>query len=114
MRIAIDICLGISLFFCLIGVLGILRMPDSLSRMQASTTITTMGILGVMIAAILYSAVVLKNYAMVVKLAVMAVFYLITTPVSSHAIARAAYRHGTVGPKDLVCDQYGEDLEHED
>jgi len=113
MRIVIDILIIISILFALAGVIGLIRMPDSYTRMQSSTNISTLGILGVLIAAILYAIIYLKDWSMAVKIAILIVFYLTTTPIGSHAIARAAYR-AKVKPSDqTICDKYGEDLEDE-
>ena len=45
MRYVIDALIVISLFFALAGVVGMLRMPDTFSRMQSATNITTLGVL---------------------------------------------------------------------
>ena len=49
LRIVIDALLVIGAFFALAGTLGVLKMPDTFCRMQASTCITTLGMLGVAI-----------------------------------------------------------------
>lgn len=111
MRYVIDVLIGLSIFFAFAGVVGMLRMPDAFCRMQSSTNISTFGVLGVVIGGILYAAVYLHNGEMAVKLAVLGVFYIITSPVSGHAIAKAAYKHGVRPEKEMACDKYGEDLE---
>ena len=105
------VLIGLSVFFALAGVVGMLRMPDAFCRMQSSTNISTFGVLGVIIGGIIYSIVFLKNGEMAVKLALMGVFYIITSPISGHAIAKGAYRHGVKPCDKTVCDKYGEDLE---
>ena len=42
-RLLIDIFIVIGAFFALAGTLGLLKMPDTLCRMQASTCIPTLG-----------------------------------------------------------------------
>jgi len=42
-RVVIDILLGLGVFFSLVGVLGIIRMPDTYGRLQASTCIPSLG-----------------------------------------------------------------------
>ena len=111
MNIAIDILIGLSVFFAFAGVVGMLRMPDTFCRMQSSTNIATFGVLGVIIAGILYSFFVLHDNEMGVKIIVLGVFYIITNPVSGHAIAKGAYRHGIRPDKEMETDQYKEDLE---
>ena len=111
MRIVIDVLIAVSVFFAFAGVVGMLRMPDSFSRMQSSTNISTLGVLGVILGGLLYAAIYLHNGEMAVKLAVLGVFYIITSPISGHAIAKAAYHHGVRPDKPMKCDKYGEDLE---
>ena len=111
MNIVICIFIALSLFFAFAGVVGILRMPDTFSRMQVSTCIPTFGVLGVIIGGILYSIFMLGNSEMAVKLAVLGVFYIITNPIASHALAKGAYWHGVRPEKEMVCDKYREDLE---
>lgn len=114
MRIAIDILIAVSLFFAFAGTVGLLRMPDAFSRMQASTCISTLGIVGVLIGAFLDAAFVLNNVSMAVKIIVLAIIYILSVPISGHALAKGAYRHG-VRPNDkMICDQYGEDLEYDE
>jgi multicomponent Na+:H+ antiporter subunit G len=107
----IYVLIGLSVFFALAGVVGMLRMPDAFCRMQSSTNIATFGVLGVIIGGILYSAIYLHNGGMAVKLAVMGAFYIVTNPIASHAIAKGAYRHGVKPCDKTVCDKYGEDME---
>ena len=111
MRYAIDALIVISIFFAFAGTVGILRMPDAFCRMQSSTNISTFGVLGVILGGLLYAAVYLHNGEMAVKLAVLGVFYIITSPISGHAIAKAAYHHGVRPEQEMACDKYGEDLE---
>lgn len=113
MRIVIDILIGLSIFFALAGVVGMIRMPDAYTRMQSSTNITTFGVIGVLIAGILYSIIYLGDVSMAIKMAVLIVFYLITGPIAGHAIARAAYRSKVPASPKTIVDKYGEDLEDE-
>ena len=111
MRYVVDLLIGFSVFFAFAGVVGMLRMPDSFCRMQSGTNISTFGVLGVILGGILYSAVTLGSAEMAVKLGVLGLFYIITAPISGHAIAKGAYHHGVRPEKKMKCDKYGEDLE---
>ena len=51
LRIIIDLLIAVSLYFAIAGTIGINKMPDTFSRMQASTLITTLGVLGANIGA---------------------------------------------------------------
>ena len=111
MSIAITLLMIFSLIFAVCGVIGMLRMPDTFCRMQTSTIISTLVVVLALAGAIVYAAGVLKNTDMVIKLAVLLVFYIVTAPISGHALAKGAYRHGTKMTEKHTCDKYGEDME---
>ena len=69
---------------------GVLRMPDVYTRMQASTKASTLG-LGCLLA-----GVALRNpeFSFVVRAITIAAFMLLTTAVAAHVIARAAALSG--------------------
>ena len=75
-------------FFLFVAGLGILRLPDVLIRMHASTKAGTLG------AGLVFVAVAVQfGDTVSVSLSVLTiVFLLATAPVGAHAIARAAYR----------------------
>ena len=74
--------------FLLLGSVGLVRLPDVLCRLHATTKSTTFGACGLLLAVLLqagWSAAGLK--------ALLAIgFLLLTAPVGAHMIARAAYR----------------------
>jgi multicomponent Na+:H+ antiporter subunit G len=75
-------------FFTFVAALGILRLPDVLIRMHASTKAGTLG------AGLIFCAVAL-HFADTVSISFAAltiVFLVITAPVAAHTIGRAAYR----------------------
>lgn len=75
-------------FFLFVASLGILRLPDVMTRMHASTKAGTLG------AGLIFVAGA-AHFGDMVTIAVSAltiVFLLWTAPVAAHAIARAAYR----------------------
>jgi len=77
-------------FFVAIGSVGLIRFPDVLCRMHATTKTTTLGACSILLAVVVehgYSAVSLKSL-----LAIW--FLLLTAPAGAHMIARAAYRAG--------------------
>jgi multicomponent Na+:H+ antiporter subunit G len=65
--------------------LGMLRMPDVYTRMQAGTKASTLGNTLVLMGLAVYQ----PGWSL--KLLIIAYFVLMTNPVSSHALARAAY-----------------------
>jgi multicomponent Na+:H+ antiporter subunit G len=76
--------------FALLAAIGVLRMPDVFTRMQASTKASTLG-LGCLLAG---TAVQMGDFASLIRLASIGAFMLLTTPVAGHVIARAAYLAG--------------------
>lgn len=73
--------------FALLGALGLLRMPDVFTRMQASTKASTLGLACLLIGA----ALQFGDFASFIRIASIGAFILLTTPVAAHVIARAAY-----------------------
>jgi multicomponent Na+:H+ antiporter subunit G len=74
--------------FAFLAALGVVRMPDVFTRMQASTKASTLG-LGCLL---LGAALQLADLASTIRLVSIGAFILLTTPVSAHVIARASYR----------------------
>jgi multicomponent Na+:H+ antiporter subunit G len=73
--------------FALIAAIGVVRMPDVFTRMQASTKASTLGLGCLLIGA----ALLFGDLASFIRVSSIGVFILLTTPVAAHAIARAAY-----------------------
>ena len=71
----------------LLAAVGILRMPDLFTRMQAATKASTLGI-GCLLAA---AAIQLFDVSSLFRALSIGAFIMLTSPVSSHVIARAAY-----------------------
>lgn len=73
--------------FALLAAVGLLRMPDVFTRMQASTKASTLGLGCLLIGA----ALQLGDFASFIRVISIGAFILLTTPVAAHVIARAAY-----------------------
>ena len=94
MRIVIDILLAVGFIFALAGAKGLLQMPDAFCRMQASTCISTLGVLGVIAGGALYAFFVMGSVATGVKI----------------LLAKGAYRSGIRPDKEMEIDDYGRDI----
>jgi multicomponent Na+:H+ antiporter subunit G len=78
--------LWIGVFFCAVGVLGMMRFPDVYTRLHATGKVSTLGLCGLLVgAALMLPGTTLKVIAL-------GLFILLVSPVSSHSIAAAAYR----------------------
>jgi multicomponent Na+:H+ antiporter subunit G len=73
--------------FALLAAVGVLRMPDVFTRMQASTKASTLGLGCLLIGA----ALQMGDFASFIRIASIGAFVLLTTPVAGHVIARASY-----------------------
>lgn len=77
------------LFFLVVGVIGVLRLPDAYTRLHASGKVAITGLFGLLLgAAILMPSVTLRVIAL-------SLFMILSAPVTSHAIAAAKQRSKT-------------------
>jgi len=84
------VCLVGGGFFCVVGAVGMLRMPDFYTRMHAASVIETLGagliLLGLMLQA---------GFTLVaVKLLMVGLLIFFVSPTATHALARAAMARG--------------------
>ena len=79
--------------------LGVLRMPDTYNRIQTGTKATTLGTILVLV------GLAFLHPAWTLKLIILIFFVMLTNPVSSHALARAAHAIGIHGTPATVVDK---------
>ena len=89
--------------FLFLGSLGLVRMPDLYNRIQAGTKASTLGTLLTLVGLIL----IMPHW--VGKLVILIIFVIITNPVSSHVISRAAHHAGIPLAKGSVKDALAEE-----
>jgi multicomponent Na+:H+ antiporter subunit G len=106
----------ISMFFILLGAVGLHRFPDVFTRLHAATKATTFGSIFLALAVIIFavyrmtegesqnvgSYITLASHTFLALLAL-----LLTNPTGAHAIARSARRTG-VEPEQAVIDEFEE------
>ena len=81
------------LFFILVGGIGLIRLPDVYTRLHAAGMTDTMGAGLVLIGLSFQSGLTLIT----VRLLMIWAFLLFTSPIATHAVARAAL-HGKLEP----------------
>lgn len=81
---------GLGSLLVLLAAVGLVRLPDLYTRMQAASKASSLGV-GLLLAA---AALHFGDAALTVRAAVIGVFVFLTAPVAAHAIGRAAYRGG--------------------
>ncbi len=80
-------------FSIIIGLIGVYRMPDFYTRLHAASIIDTLGTMLILFGLIIYHGLTLIS----LKLLLILVFILITTPTAAHALAKSAL-HGNLKP----------------
>jgi multicomponent Na+:H+ antiporter subunit G len=93
--------------FALLASVGVLRMPDLFTRMQAASKASTLGLACLLIG----TAIQLGDSASVARAVSIAAFVMLTTPVAAHVVARAAARTGVPLWSGTVLDERREDQE---
>lgn len=89
---------------------GLIRLPDILSRMHAATKPQVLGLLSVLLAVVVHS----RDWSLLPLALLGWVFMLLTAPVSAHMVGRSSYRTKHVHDEDLLRDDLAEALETAD
>ncbi|MGA8006864.1 MAG: monovalent cation/H(+) antiporter subunit G [Burkholderiales bacterium] len=76
--------------FCIIGALGLVRMPDFFTRMHAASVTDTLGAGLILLGLMLQAGFTLVT----VKLIVLGLLIFFTSPTATHALAQAALARG--------------------
>ncbi|WNY29272.1 hypothetical protein MmiEs2_14970 [Methanimicrococcus stummii] len=95
-------CLLFGVFDVLVGMIGLIRLPDIYNRLHATTKIATTGAFFVLLSILIqdgFTAFGLKSIAI-------GIFLLMTAPVAGHVIARAAYNIGIMPCDQTLFDAY--------
>lgn len=94
MALALDllswICILAGSAIALIGGLGMLRLPDVFARMHGTGMIDTLGVGAILVGLMIQAGVTL----VAAKLLLVLLFVLYTSPITTHALARACLSAG--------------------
>ena len=87
--------------FSLIAAIGVLRLPDLYTRLHAASKAGAIG------AGLIFLALAVTSFdgAVVLRSVLGIVFLLLSTPVSAHLLARAAYRCGEAPTPTTTVDE---------
>lgn len=85
-EIIFDIMLLISCGVMTLGIIGILRMPDVYTKLHGASKSVFLGVVMLCI-----SSTVIATPEMNMRLVLIAVLVVLTTPLASHVVGRAAY-----------------------
>ncbi len=84
------VCLVAGGLFCIVGAVGLLRMPDFYTRVHAASVVETLGAGFILLGLILQAGFTL----VAVKLLFVALLIFFASPAATHALTRAAMTHG--------------------
>jgi len=109
-----DVLDGIALLFLLVGALlslaagvGLLRFPDAIARMHATTKPQIFGLALILAAIALQS----RSWATVLTVLPVLVFQMLTAPISAHMVGRAGYRTGVLRRDRILVDELEQAVE---
>lgn len=91
---------------CLLGALGLVRLPDLPARLQATTKPQTLGLL-----LILTGVAVRLEFVNAATLVLVMMFQILTAPVISQVVGRSAYRSGAIDRESLVVDDLADQMD---
>ena len=73
-------------FFCLVGSIGLIRLPDFYSRVHAASIVDSLGAILILLGLITQT----QDPIVIIKLVFILFFMMLTGPTAVHALARAA------------------------
>ena len=73
-------------FFCLVGSIGLIRLPDFYSRVHAAGVVDSLGAILILLGLMTQT----QDYLVIIKLILILLFLMLTGPTAVHALARAA------------------------
>ncbi len=95
---------AIGVIFMLISAIGLVRLPDVFSRMHAAGKASTVGVSCLLLAA----GVHFWNQDLFFRMVLLIALIFATAPISTSAMARAAYRTGSRKGLRLQIDEMGD------
>ena len=100
-----DALVILGLWVMTVGVLGVIRMPDTYTRLHAASKAVFLGVISLCV-----SSVVTGDPDIIYRAMLIAAFLLVTTPISAFVIARAAFLRGERMETPGALDESGKDL----
>lgn len=86
MSTGVYVLIMIGLFFILLSGIGLVRMPTFLTRCQVASKASTLGTVFILLGSMLH----FQSLAVVIKVAFIVLFLLLSTPIAMHSLALVA------------------------
>ena len=112
--------LVLGLFFLFVGAVGVFRLPDAYNRMHAASKSITLGVIGVLLAAVLHLSAPDRGYAYgeavaaATKAVLVIAFQFVAAPVATHMLAKAAHLDNAPKFRGTLEDDLQEDRPHDE
>ncbi len=90
-----------------LGALGIFRMPDVYTRLQAGTKSSTLGAMSLIL------GIGFLEPDWLVKTLIIVIFIALSNPLSSHALARGSYKNGQMPYSKEDIDAYEQEIKED-
>ena len=100
-----DALVVLGLFVMTVGVYGVIRMPDTYTRLHAASKAVFLGVIS-----FCASSAITGDLDIIYRAILIAAFLLVTTPISAFVIARAALLRGERMETPGALDESGRDL----
>ncbi len=100
-----DALVILGLWVMTVGVYGVIRMPDTYTRLHAASKAVFLGVISLCV-----SSAVTGEPATIYRAVLIAAFLLVTAPISAFVIARAAFLRGERMETPGALDESGKDL----
>ncbi|WP_139977889.1 monovalent cation/H(+) antiporter subunit G [Nocardioides litoris] len=91
----------------LVAAIGVVRLPDVLTRMHAATKPQVLGLMLVVAG----MSLVLRDVSVVALGVLVVLAQMVTAPVAAHMVGRASYRAGQIDDELLVVDELTGEVE---
>ncbi len=95
----------LGLWVMTVGVYGVIRMPDTYTRLHAASKAVFLGVISLCV-----SSAVTGDPAIICRAMLIAAFLIVTTPIAAFVIARATFLRGERMETPGALDESGKDL----
>ena len=89
-------------FFAFVGSYGLVKLPDTMSRLHTPTKTTTLGVGAILLASMAFFLLFERNFS--IHELLITIFLFIAAPLSANMISKA-YMHANLSPDDLPAPQ---------
>jgi multicomponent Na+:H+ antiporter subunit G len=100
-----DALVVFGVFIMTVGVYGMIRLPDTYTRLHATSKAVVLGVIS-----LLAASVVTGDPEVIYRVVLIGAFLVLTAPVSAHVIARAAYCRAEKMESPDAVDESSKDL----